>query len=316
MEQGAQGIYSLHGLRLRSAVPLTGVAMPDGPYDVDIRWEAGPVVPHGSPPGRVVLALAGRDGDLYVGARGRQGVTLRVPTVGDFVIDGGRRTVTCRLDPATDPSFAAVLIAGLVVATLLNLQGHCVLHASAVEIDGRAIAFAGASGAGKSTLAALLCASGARLVSDDTLRVEVEPQLRCVRGGTGLRLRWGATWVLSQFEATPVCSPTVDGRLGVSPPLGEATVPLAAVVLPRLSRTADSAKVSQVTGAEALLRLAGCARVPGWCDPAVVRDQFGAVAALADRVPVFEAVVPWGPPFRTPIVAALLELVAQAYGCC
>jgi len=47
-----------------------------------------------------------------------------------------------------------------------------VFHASAVEIDGGAVAFMGASGKGKSTLAASFATNGFRFLTDDGLMVE------------------------------------------------------------------------------------------------------------------------------------------------
>jgi len=60
---------------------------------------------------------------------------------------------------------------GTILALILGLQGEHPLHASAVAVDGRAIAIAGASGSGKSTLAAKLCIAGASFVTDDLLRL-------------------------------------------------------------------------------------------------------------------------------------------------
>lgn len=54
----------------------------------------------------------------------------------------------------------------------LALRGHVVLHASAVEEAGEAVAFVGASGSGKTTLARELGALGWRVLCDDLLRVE------------------------------------------------------------------------------------------------------------------------------------------------
>jgi hypothetical protein len=52
------------------------------------------------------------------------------------------------------------------------LQGLEVLHASAVGVDGRAVAFTAASGSGKSSLAAHLVAAGAEFLTDDVLALE------------------------------------------------------------------------------------------------------------------------------------------------
>jgi len=58
---------------------------------------------------------------------------------------------------------------GRVMALAAHADGGIALHASAVAIDGRAIAFLGSKHAGKSTLAMALVRRGARLLTDDTL---------------------------------------------------------------------------------------------------------------------------------------------------
>lgn len=52
------------------------------------------------------------------------------------------------------------------------LQGLEVLHASAVAIDGGAVAFGGHSGSGKTSLALALCRRGADFLTDDVLALE------------------------------------------------------------------------------------------------------------------------------------------------
>lgn len=73
------------------------------------------------------------------------------------------------------------LAQGLLAAEMgMNLQlalGHrryLLLHASAVERDGRALVMTGISGAGKSTLAALLMARGWRLMGDEFALLDPE----------------------------------------------------------------------------------------------------------------------------------------------
>jgi hypothetical protein len=63
-------------------------------------------------------------------------------------------------------------LVGRVLPWASVLQGYEALHASAVEIDGRAAAFIGPTGWGKTSLALRLVASGAGFVADDVLALE------------------------------------------------------------------------------------------------------------------------------------------------
>ena len=302
-------VYRLHGLLLRSVLPLSGFVEPDAPHDVDVRWTPSKPVPADPPPGRLVAAAFASGRCLYAATEEGGRWTLRVGGICDFVIDSGLDAVECRLDPGADPAFAAVLLAGLAVGFLLNVAGECVLHASAVEVDGAAVAFAGPSGAGKSTLAALLCSAGARLITDDVLRLGVEEGVVCVGGGPQLRLRPGAVWTLDEFADRPSSAPTVDGRLAVSPPpSGAADVPLCAVVLPRLSREASAVELRTVRGAASVMELAAAGRVTGWCDAAVLRTNFRALTRVAAHIEVIEAVIPWGQVSPRATVSALRTL--------
>lgn len=65
----------------------------------------------------------------------------------------------------------ATYLLGPVFGYLLRLRGVTCLHASAVDFNGRAAAFAGPPGAGKSTLAAALALRGHAALSDDIVAV-------------------------------------------------------------------------------------------------------------------------------------------------
>jgi hypothetical protein len=66
--------------------------------------------------------------------------------------------------------------------------------------------------------------------------------------------------------------------------------------------------VRRLPPAQALVHLLGLSRVEGWCHDDVVRRDFDRLSALVNRVPVYLAVVPWGPPFPQAVVGELLDL--------
>ena len=71
----------------------------------------------------------------------------------------------------TDATRAALL---WVIPKVLVLQGFPVLHASAVSVAGKCVAFSGPSGAGKTTLAHAFAAAGAPLVAEDAFIVRLD----------------------------------------------------------------------------------------------------------------------------------------------
>lgn len=98
---------------------------------------------------------------------------LTFSEVGTFFIDGGR-SITVYPLPNTEDRLIRLPLLGASLAVLLYQRGNFVLHASAVEINGEAVVFVGNKGDGKSTLAAMLNGRGHRLISDDTVAVDLE----------------------------------------------------------------------------------------------------------------------------------------------
>ena len=97
------------------------------------------------------------------------GYLLRFPGLADFEVSRDGRLVSCR--PTFDAESATIehLYLNQVLPLALSARDLLVVHASAVEIDGGAVAFAAASGRGKSTLAASFSTNGFGFLSDDGL---------------------------------------------------------------------------------------------------------------------------------------------------
>ena len=84
-----------------------------------------------------------------------------------FLINRAGDTVWCSWPAKSDFGLVIAYLLGPVLGFMLRLRGVLVLHASAVALNGQALAIVGARGAGKSTLAAELCRHGCQALSDD-----------------------------------------------------------------------------------------------------------------------------------------------------
>ena len=91
-----------------------------------------------------------------------------------YRISGGREII---IDPArAHPNGMCVCICSAPPSARCFIErGLLPLHANAVEIDGRAVAFMEESGAGKSTLAAWFHDHGYRIIADDVCVVDFDP---------------------------------------------------------------------------------------------------------------------------------------------
>jgi len=303
--------YLLHGLILNSEIPLDEPIVDLQPPDLWARIGAAREVPDEISEGDVVAELIMGSRRLYMAAETDHGLLVRFPGLADFIIDHESQTIICHSAESTDPRFVSILLPGTVLAVYLSMLGRCVLHASAVEANGRAVVFVGFSGMGKSTCAAMACATGARLITDDLLVTDLSDKPEAVPGASHIRLREKASSILDAFGNRPRSWETADGRTAIAPPRYTSRAPIAGIVIPLPSRDLDRLEVRRIRAHEALTRLLPFARVPGWTRRDVVRSQFMNIGALANRVPVFEIAIPWGPPFEVGPIGKLVEDVTH-----
>ena len=305
--------YEVSGLRIESELVLP-VRSADGPPDVTVTIGESRDIPWERPTADLVAELIGSDGwPRYSFCREMDGTTrARFYSLADFTISADRRTVVCHPHPEVDPAIAAILLVGGVAAYLLSCAGTCVLHASAVEIQpGRAFAFVGASARGKTTTAALLCARGLPLVTDDVLPIVLSSHPpRCVRGGEELRLRPQQRELLEAFTQPAQVRTTADGRIAVRLPIAHSREPeLAGVAIPYPDRMGDRVLVRELAETEAVTLLVETTRIEGWRPTERIRQTFDQAVDLARRVPVVELSIPWGPPFAGGVNEEIFELL-------
>lgn len=98
-------------------------------------------------------------------------IYMKADEVFEAVVSADGRDAVCTKVAGVDERTFEAYLLNFVLSTSLTLQGEEPLHATVVDVGGRAIGLLGNSGAGKSTLAAFLISQDANLISDDILRL-------------------------------------------------------------------------------------------------------------------------------------------------
>jgi len=238
--------YRIAGLAVRSAIALPGVRPADAAEPPDIDIDLGEVP---SRLDRVLYAAKTWEAndELFL---------LRQPGVGRFLLSDGSR-VTVMPDSGVTVQTCAPYILGRVLGVLLHWRGDVVLHASAVEVAGRAALFCGESGAGKSTLAAALCAHGHRLLSDDicALRFDSENRPFASADGRGLKVSQAALAALDLQSSTgePVGNDPEKFHVALSQDLPGQTYPLGYIYILQADPLADAPRIEAFAPSQALI---------------------------------------------------------------
>lgn len=124
---------------------------------IDAAWsgESGPPIWETVIDGRPFALAAGRDGDHRMHWGGQP-----------FHLNAPADVLLCAVPSPADPGWQRQLLDTVLHTTAL-IRGADAVHASAVEIDGRAVGIIALSGGGKTTLASELMRRGRPLVADD-----------------------------------------------------------------------------------------------------------------------------------------------------
>jgi len=153
--------YRAAGLCLGSEIALPGMIGMEPRADPDIHIRVG-----GVPERLPDTAVSGPTWQIE-----EQRFLLRVPDVARFLVSGGRE-IRVAPEAGTPLSDITIFLSGTVLGILLHQRAHVVLHASAVEVAGKAVLFCGRSGAGKSTMAAAFNKRGYPIIADDFCAID------------------------------------------------------------------------------------------------------------------------------------------------
>lgn len=277
--------YRICGLSVASDIYLPGLiaGVPDCPPQVTIRRGEVPEALHEPTQVGPTWQIAGKQ------------FLLDVPNVARFLLNNGNQIVFA---PETEASSedVPIFILGTVFGILLHQREQIVLHASAVEVNGKAIAFCGSSGAGKSTLAAALVQRGYRLITDDVCAITWSIDAEPIVHSDGRQLKLWAQAIekleLSNIQREPVrgCLEKfyVEPKQVMTEPL-----PLAAVYVLRDSRPSDSPGIEKPNVVDATLHLRWQAYRPLLVARLGQKQHyFCAAAKIASKLGVFRLIRP------------------------
>jgi hypothetical protein len=243
---------------------------------------------------RTVLERYRLEGDLGLGVYACDGgeYLIDAPGHGRYLVAGDGSFVRCAVEGLPRENWQRALLAQ-VLPLAATLRGMELLHASAVNLDGRAHAFSGRSGQGKSSIAAHLVSLGATALTDDVLALEPTP--------LGLGAHAGprrANVFDAELQAIPVSR---RGRLG-SPvarldkvqldlPVAAETAPLATLYLLQRRADVDEFEIQRLHAPDAM-SLLGTAFVPYVSAAARLQNQLLVCAELASRTRICRLRIP------------------------
>ena len=287
--------YTVYGRWLRSAIPIPELRPRESAGQADgaeAQWHFH--LATGIAPSLSTAKLVGRDElatDVFAAlSRADDIVRVTFDDTGTFdVSEHGRRVVWYPKDGCV-PDVARADLVGRVLPLTLHDRGLTSLHASAVVMNGRALAFLAPKNHGKSTLAlALIERHGARLLSDDTLIVTPENGV-AHPGVLSVRL-WEQT--AQRFarlgESRPVLSEKLIFEALPAEWLAHDTAPLATVytLVPVPAEDANVVQREALDGPSATIALIQYQKLGALLGGADAARVFEQAATLAAHVPVY-----------------------------
>jgi hypothetical protein len=293
---------SIYGLGLQVNVPIAGLAGLRKPNGIDVRMTIGAMppdlekLPDGSAQEYYVSPYL--DEHDQPGVRASSVLDARYHRIvysdgTTIVVDAGGSNVWATGPDSATVEDTATYLLGPILGFVLRLRGVTCLHASAIAVDGQAIALVGPSGAGKSSTAAAFARLGYPVMTDDVLalsdlgdRFDVQPAYP--------RVRLWAEAVSSIFgsaDALPLITPNWDKRfLDLNGPgcrFQQEPLPLAAIYfLGERSEPSKPPHVEAVSSRVGLMTLVSDTYITYLLDPPRRAQEFEFLGRLVASVPL------------------------------
>lgn len=235
------------------------------------------------------------------------GYRVWIPGLGRCVISPQGKGILCA-PPRGRNRWRLLIGQGLPIAAAL--QGLEVLHASAVVLGGRALAFIAESGTGKTSVALHLLSHGAQFLADDVVALEAEGEALVAHPGIGIAHVPGGEQLALRNAGVRLrrpLDPTTKHHVALA--LHDRAAPLAAAYFLERTSGLDAVEIVPLDPPDARLLLGATfvAHVP---TAARLIMQLDICSRIARTVPVFRVRSPreWG-------AAQVADRIAHHAGC-
>jgi hypothetical protein len=314
--------YKLFGLVFHSNLSLSGIPLEEnsaGTRDLALHLGISPYVkPENRPVSEELTYVSSDTNDkgepLLQIWKVRQGAFVRMAYEDgtQFWLDQPRKNIWATWPDHLPLENMTSYLLGPVLGLLLRLRGVTCLHASAVAIEDRAVAFVGPPGAGKSTTAAACSKMGHAVLSDDISALEerdglfylvpAHPQLRL--WPESVKLLYG------RAEALPRFNPKWDKRsLTLGDPgarFENRAFPLGAIYILSDRRPSPAPYVEPLRSQAALLSLVADTYANKVLDRDMRACEFEVLGRLAASVPI-RRLFPPSDPDRVQALCQVIE---------
>jgi hypothetical protein len=291
--------YSTYGLKLQSEIkipgllPISGLSKPDvnislGSIPVDIADSL-------KDSSELIYRTPSSEADEKLAVH-RKGNYYRLNYHDDttFIINQQGTQIWANWPDSLTLEDTATYLLGPVLGFVLLRRGIHSLHASAIVVEGQAIALVGPSCAGKSTTAAAFAGMGYPVLTDDVLCLDVGPSGQFLVHPAYPRIRlWddSAGYLFGQDRELPLLTPNWDKRfLDLSENQAlfqQEPVPLAAIyLLAERENNPEAPCIKDVSPPDGLVSLIGNSYVNYLLDHVMRREEFVLLGRIARTIPV------------------------------
>ena len=236
-----------------------------------------------------------------------EGYAIRFNERADFAVSLGGAAVTCVPVPGVSEHSLRDLFLNQVVPLIRGMEGDLVIHASAVALDGGAVAFAGQTGRGKSTLAAAFASASMPFLADDGVTLVRDGERYLVTPNRpSLRLWHDSQCAVGARLAEPDEDEMEKSTVAAGERLPFQSEPLPLRAFYFLGRgESEEIRIAPLSPQRSLAELINHAFLLDVADRDLLRNHFDALADLASRAACFSLDYPRDYALLPDVIAAV-----------